>query len=328
MANVNEIKKYLNDTLGVQVQPTFWENTKALPFLLRDRYEFYTAYLLKAKCLFMVGKDREEPTPAVIKKHGIIAKEKWDGNVVYVPQVMSTFNRGRLIDQKVPFIVPGKQLYLPDLGLDLREHVEKIRLRTKAKTVSPATQVVILDALLHEPKEPRNANQLAGQFGYAAMTITRAMNELEDFGLGTVRIVGRERRLVFDLPGKQLWEKAKPHLQNPVFKTVYVQNIKPIKEVVRAGMSALADYTNIVEPENKTLAISRRGFRTLNKNHELVMLPIPDKGTVNLEIWRYGPERLARQGVVDRFSLFLSLKEDNDERVEMAKKKMMEKVSW
>ncbi len=26
------------------------------------------------------------------------------------------------IAQKVPFIVPGNQLYLPDLGLDLREY--------------------------------------------------------------------------------------------------------------------------------------------------------------------------------------------------------------
>jgi hypothetical protein len=27
-----------------------------------------------------------------------------------------------LIEQKVSFIVPGNQLYLPDLGLDLREY--------------------------------------------------------------------------------------------------------------------------------------------------------------------------------------------------------------
>ena len=38
---------------------------------------------------------------------------------------MASYERKRLIEQKVPSIVPGNQLYLPDLGLDLREYFRR-----------------------------------------------------------------------------------------------------------------------------------------------------------------------------------------------------------
>lgn len=37
---------------------------------------------------------------------------------VYILQGLEAYNRKRLIQQKGPFIVPGNQLYLPDLGID------------------------------------------------------------------------------------------------------------------------------------------------------------------------------------------------------------------
>ena len=42
--------------------------------------------------------------------------------MVYVTGALASYERKRLIEQKVPFMVPGNQLYLPDLGIDLREY--------------------------------------------------------------------------------------------------------------------------------------------------------------------------------------------------------------
>jgi hypothetical protein len=38
---VQDFKNYLQETLGIQTQPMPWNNAKALPFLLLDRYEFF-----------------------------------------------------------------------------------------------------------------------------------------------------------------------------------------------------------------------------------------------------------------------------------------------
>jgi hypothetical protein len=320
------LKTYLQSDLGVPIQPIPWEGEKGLPFLLRDRYVFNVMQLLKTKCLLMETKEGEQATPAVIKKHWLMVKEKWDGDVVYITQTISAFNRIRLIEHKVPFIVPGTQMYLPDLGLDLREHVEKVRIKTE--TISPATQVVIIDALNHDRREPRNVNQLAGLLNYTPMTITRVMDEIAELGLGTIKTIGRQRQLAFDMPKKQLWEKAQNNLMNPIFKKVFVQGVVQGKDAPVAGLSALAEYSDLAEPEVKTLAVSRGKFRALQTHNQIAVLPGMDGGAVVLEIWRYWPERLAQNGVVDPFSLFLSLKDEDDERVQAALKMMMEKAAW
>jgi hypothetical protein len=49
---------------------------------------------------------------------------------------------------------------------------------------------------------------------------------------------------------------------------------------------------------------------------------------MEIEIWKYDPELLARKGVVDPLSLYLSLKNIKDERVEMALDTLLEKFQW
>ncbi|EFB40206.1 MULTISPECIES: hypothetical protein [Parachlamydia] len=47
---------------------------------------------------------------------------------------------------------------------------------------------------------------------------------------------------------------------------------------------------------------------------------------IELEVWNYDPELFAKDGIVDPFSLYLSLQESKDERVEGALEEMMEKI--
>jgi hypothetical protein len=59
-----------------------------------------------------------------------------------------------------------------------------------------------------------------------------------------------------------------------------------------------------------------------------MILDIAEPSASELEVWSYSPKLLADKGVFDRFSLFLSTKEDNDERVQSALESMMAKVEW
>lgn len=59
-----------------------------------------------------------------------------------IAATLACCERKRLIEQKVPLLVPGNQLYLPDLGIDLREYFRKPP--TAPDTArSPATQAGI-----------------------------------------------------------------------------------------------------------------------------------------------------------------------------------------
>lgn len=51
-------------------------------------------------------------------------------------------------------------------------------------------------------------------------------------------------------------------------------------------------------------------------------------GTCRGQLWCYPPELFARDGRVDCFSLYLSLRTEEDARVEAALEEMMAKMAW
>ena len=53
-----------------------------------------------------------------------------------------------------------------------------------------------------------------------------------------------------------------------------------------------------------------------------------DTETITVEVWSYDPLILAEDDFVDRLSLFLSLRETPDERIEAALAEMMETLAW
>jgi len=325
------VKDYLDKILALQTQMTPWENAKALPFLLRDRYDFFTLFLLGSQRLLMVAKDKKEETPAVVRSHVEMAKPHWNGEVIYVPQFITPLNRTRLIEQRVSFIVPGRQLYLPELGVALSEHFKKFAM-TPLKTYSPATQMVILDALMNGSKEILNGTTLAKKFNYSLMTISRVLNELEETELATVQTHGRERKIEFHLTKRELWEKAKAQLREPIRTSGknYERDLDSRGYMI-AGLTALSHYSNLVEPEEKTYATYNYIDPKFLKRTRADFLSPPDwdpNQKTCLEVWTYDPKPFSKEGFVDPFSLYLCLRNDQDERVEAALEEMMEKVEW
>ena len=65
-------------------------------------------------------------------------------------------------------------MYLPELGMDLREHFRKQR-ETSAKYFSPATQTVVIYALLYGKNEYFIPSEIAPKLDYALMTMTSSI---------------------------------------------------------------------------------------------------------------------------------------------------------
>lgn len=57
-------------------------------------------------------------------------------------------------------------------------------------------------------------------------------------------------------------------------------------------------------------------------------VPSPDGAAVEPEIWHYDLDLFAKNSIVDPFSLYLSLKAIQDERIESALQELMEKIKW
>ena len=327
MSLLRDFEHHLKENLDITATTKKWDSVDSLPFFLRDSYTFYEASLLNTPCLLMVARDNNEQTPAIIRKQMLQVQAKWDGELIYLCSSVSAYNRKRLIEQKVPFVVPGNQMYLPMLGIDLREHFRQIRSAAPGK-LSPSTQAVVLHALLHGPKN-YTPSRLANQLGFTVMTLTRAFDELVSLGLGEVGTEGRERVLRFSDGKKDLWQRSREFMRSPVKKRTIIHLLEQKWCGIPAGLTALAHFTLLAPPSTPVYAVSLDDWKSMKLTNAILELPAAEPQSHEVEIWNYSPLLFKEEDdVVDRFSLYLSLQDNVDERVQSALEKMMEKVLW
>lgn len=327
MIKPEELKKYLKETLAIEISFRKWNEQKKLPFFILDAYEFFETSLLTSPCLFMISKDENERTPGEIQTHWKTVAKKWNATCVYISNSISSYNRQRLIQHHIPFIVPKNQMYIPDFGLDLREHFRQQRI--EKQIFSPATQTVIISFLLSDKNKPLIPSELAARLKYSPMTMTRVFNELEVAGIGKIVNRGKERLWIFEESKKTFWEKTNSMLRSPIKKQEAMKLLPGCKmpDLPLSGISALAETTLINPPSLPVYAMGLEKHRQTDVPKGMHTSNI-DEANLILQIWHYNPELFSDERKVDPFSLYLSLKETKDERVEEALEELMEKIKW
>jgi len=323
---VNRLKRYLLDTLGITVTLSKPTNPEPLPFFLQDIYDMFQVRLLNEDFIVLVSRNDSELTPATVHKHIDIVRQHLKMKAVFVQSTVSSFNRKRLIEYKVPFVIPGNQMYLPDLGLDLREYF--IKKRSKTVILGPSTQAVILFALTKTITAPVTPTQLAEELGYSRMAMTRSLDEIESLGLAEISVTGRKRLVSFDKNRRNLWEKALPHLRSPVKENVWLKALLDELPACQAGLTALAFYSMLTPPHKQVYAASAKDWKAIKRKYPLEIISYPDEAGCKLEVWSYSPGLFANGKTVDPFSLYMSLRDIKDERVESAMEEMMEGIEW
>lgn len=84
----------------------------------------------------------------------------------------------------------------------------------------------------------------------------------------------------------------------------------------------------LAAPAPPTVAVSRKQWRELSKTARIEPALADDPDVIEVEVWTYDPFLFATNNLVDRLSLFLSLKDNADERVQLSLREMMENVEW
>lgn len=319
---VKSLKNYLKETLNISIDVHHWKNPGNLPFFLMDSYEFFKFSIFEQSCLLMVAKEGAEITPGLISKHYRQAQKNYDDCIIYVQSSISSYNRKRLVEHDIPFIIPGNQMYLPHLGIDLREHFRRFHDK-KNKTFSPASQAVVIYALICQTRENLTSSHLVEKLGYTLMTINRAFAELKAAQIGEFFQERRERCWTFS-DKRTLWKQAAPFLRSPVKKRLW---LKSHQLHIVAGLTALSNLSLLAPPPLPVFAANMHQWETWQKLG-FEELPSADGADIQLEIWHYNPELFAKNNIADPFSLYLSLKENQDERIESALEEMMEKIEW
>lgn len=334
---IMKLQKYIEDILGyvMVIIPITKQELGNLPMYVNEIYKLYRVKLGDIHFVVIEYKDADAFSISQLEKHSELINNHLNQRVVLLAEDVSALYRKRLIEKGINFIVPDKQLFLPDFLIDLREGNQNAGRKKKTEKLLPSAQFIFLYHILHRPQNEHIENdsftQLALRFGYTKMAITKAVDNLVHHEL--CKVEGTKEKYIRFIDDKnQLWQGALPLLVNPVFKTIYVDRMPEGIHLLQANESALSGYSDMNPSRQEYYAIEKNTFFGLQKSNALINAN-KYEGRYCLEVWKYNPELLANTlhnniPVVDPLSLYLSMKDSRDERVEMALEQIIEKFVW
>lgn len=306
---------YIGTTLGLKVTDIPWDGVGDMPYLITDRYDIQkiaigsvTAWMLKLKVDF--------PSVGTIQKHiaRIQKAEQYPAFLVF--ESLSKYRRDALIKAHIPFVVPGKQLYLPFMGVALNERCDSVAEDTEK--LLPSAQAIFF-YYLYSKQDRIYINDAVKDLQYSAMSVSRAAKQLVQTGLFEECKEGVQKLLIARYDRKEMFEQMRPFMIDPVKRRIYIASEDIPAQCCLAGYSAMAHYTMLNTP-----ALACYAADVSAKLKGAAGLTDADR-QAQVEIWKYDPAVLSKGNCVDPLSLIISLQENPDERTEEAIEELLEK---
>ena len=244
---------------------------------------------------------------------------------VFLLPACPAYERQRLIDKDVYFVVSDKYVHLPMLLAN-----ERIRKTKQAKALTPVAQYLLLYHLQIESIEGLAARDIDDKMPYSYASITLGVTCLEDLGLCQKVSDGTKRKVIhFGKTGKELWEQAQPFLVNPVEERIYCDKLLTEEHFTTCGINALSHYTWLNPDPERIIMMTVKQLRDFRASGAIVR-PNEFDGNIIIEAWKYPP--VTSIGIkaewVDRLSLAISLREDADPRVEGEVERLINEIEW
>lgn len=294
-----------------------------VPLVFKERFEWkrFSFLNLKKSCL-LIKEKREGSLNSFIKQAKVLSER---GNLEFIllfPSIPKEIRR-ILLKSRIPFIDYRGNMFLPMLSLILKEDSEAIKL---PKKFTKNEQTLLIYILLSH-KEFFSYKDLIQDDKFSQATVFRVLNKF--IQLGWIESVNDS--YVLAKSKEEIFMEAKDSFFNPVQKEIFVKESilhdyleeQPSNYVI-AGAKALSERSFLYESE-MTYAVSKKRFAESAKEDwvrfETFDKKIPD--TSELQIWKYDPTLLNNQ-LADPISLYLTLQDEEDPRVEQAMKELLQ----
>ncbi|PST26390.1 MarR family transcriptional regulator [Mesorhizobium plurifarium] len=318
------LNSYLQTVIGAPTDVTRIQDRQAR--YIDNAYDRYLLQLGGQTFLAIVVKDTREFTPTAFLKHLKVIRQSYPMDWVLVFEDLPAYVAHRLRAHNIPFMVPFRQLYWPFIGQIVSSGGQPTATARLVDKLTPASQGAVIAALTGKLPSMVSVSDLAAALQLSKMSASRIANELVAAGIAEDSRMGRERMLILPDETIAIWETALPYLTSPVRQSFYVfLDDMPVERRLKAGETGLAAKTMLAPPRVPTFAVGR-DFANDLQSRALNALDNADDGEAVclVEKWKYDPRTTADGNVVDRFSLYLSLRDRPDERLQIALEELME----
>jgi hypothetical protein len=311
--------------LGIQTEliPMQRDKLRGINADMFLRFSFYTMeFNNQSLCVIQAKNGQQSLTPLKYKLITKQAEVLVGMPVVVILDSLTYYERERLISQGVYFIISDKYAFLPTLIVNVQA---KKKEKNPAK-LTPAAQYLLLYYLMSEkPKEEYTIKDFEQIMPYNYVALARAVANLEDCKLCSSEIKDNTgiKHIRFGGYKRELWAKAQNYLSSPVKKVLYCDAI-PEGNFNISGVNALSQYSHLNSEQFETRAIWDKHFNLPGNQFNEV------EGLYKIEIWKYPTTMpsFSNHIVVDKLSLYLSMKDEPDARIEKELEIMIEDMKW
>lgn len=319
------MKKYLTEIFGLSVKIEKWDGKSKLPLYLRNKREYFVLSMGNVQSVLMKNNSDNFNVSGFEKEMHEIEKYA-EMSVILWLDAVSTYQRNALVKNRIPFIVPNSQIFVPELGMSLKEFCAGKR--EKVEKIAAATQFLLLYFIYQKKHEEKSQSEIAEHLNMSAMNVSRAVQELQELGLLESRKEGTSKIIKSVATGKALYQLSSEYLKSPVQKKIYVSLKHFDMSLPLAGETALAKQSMLNYPKCTVYAMDKKLIKDIPKEAIVEPKLMTDKNYVEIELWKYNPSVYTSDEMVDIVSLVQSLKDVEDERVEMQIEEIMEEYKW
>lgn len=287
-------------------------------------FDFYDGTFKGADILFIKPKGKN-PSP---RKCGLIAErmsQLFHRPIVFILSPGLTYERLRLMDKGIYFVMSDKYANLP-----MFVALERVTSRKKPEKLTPVAQYLLLYHLQIESIEGKSTKAIASLMPYSYESVSLGLTCLTDIGLcEKVAIDWRTKSIKFKSEGRRLWEQAGKYLINPVERRYFCDGLTATGTFPVCGINALAHYSMLNPDPEHWIMMGAKEYRDIRSQGKVIN-PNEFDGEIMIEIWKYpAVTRLnSFPEWVDKLSLALSLRADEDPRVEEEVEQMIENFQW
>lgn len=294
---------------------------KKLPIAYRGRYDIFK--LETNGVLWMAIHPKDELGLIMLRKDRVRVEKAAGLNCALFLDRASFYIKEKLMEEGVPFVIKGKQLFLPFIGYLLSNANE--RKLAPVHLISFLTQKMLLTAI-YEKWNDIKVSDAAERLNISRKSASRCFDELEYLDINVLGMKGKSRVIQIPVNRKQLWEEIIDRLRNPVIRRfVLCEDMNLAK---KAGISALCEYSLLSDNVYPTYAVTKKEIadsgiklvRQVGRSEEI--------GCVVLELGYFID--FWGKGVQDPLSVALSVtaNEQEEERVGISIKEMLEEYVW
>ena len=305
----------IDHIFGLSIRYEPWDNKSILPLYIVNSYQFYTAYIENIRCI-VIKPIEELPTLPSLKKQIQKIRVIDDVPVVLYSKTISFYRRKSLLENHIPFMT-DKQVFLPFIGTLLVDEKETEKIKDKFVY---STQLLFL-AYMYNHEKKVYVSDLSKSLPFSAMTLSRAVKQLEMTDLFSVYKDGVNKVIESKYSYKELFERIQHYLLTPVRQVGYMDQSLVTDHMVLSGESALSEMSMLNPSRIRTYAVYEKDF----DNSQLIDELIDPDVQIKVEIWAYDPHLFTHTNIADTLSIVLSLKENKDERIEEVLEDILEK---